>query len=151
MFPNNAMLPPLAGKRLPPLSEARIKARNAGIGAVSVAKILCVDDDEVVLLGAQALLGNRFEIFTATSGAAGLELMDSIRPEWVVVDYQMPIMDGARFMLQARQSGHRAKFILLTGLDVGRLDWEGLNPLGLVGHLRKPLDAGRLLEMLEGA
>jgi DNA-binding response OmpR family regulator len=74
-----------------------------------------------------------------------------IRNPWVVVDYQMPNMDGARFMLKARQSGHRAKFILLTGLDVGRLDWEGLNPLGLVGHLHKPLDAGRLVEMLEGA
>lgn len=53
-------------------------------------------------------------------------------------------------MLQAKLAGLKANFILLTGLNVGRLDWEGLKPLGLKGHLRKPLAAEMLLEILEG-
>ncbi len=113
-------------------------------------KILCVDDDETVLLYTQALLGSRCEVAIATTGAAGLELMASFRPDWVVVDYQMPEMDGAQFMLAAKQMGLTAGFILLTGLSVGRLDWEGLSPLGLKGHLKKPLNADKLMEIVEG-
>ena len=113
-------------------------------------KILCVDDDEVGLLASQAILADRYDVFIATNGARGLELLVSERPDWVLVDFQMPGMDGANFMLQAKLAGLKANFILLTGLNVGRLDWEGLKPLGLKGHLRKPLAAEMLLEILEG-
>ncbi len=113
-------------------------------------KILCVDDDEIVLLAAQAVLGKHFEVQVAANGAAGLEALASFRPDWVVVDYQMPEMDGARFMLEAKQMGLKASFVLLTGLSVGRLDWEGLSPLGLKGHLKKPLDPDKLMDIIHG-
>ncbi|MDQ3000161.1 MAG: response regulator [Fibrobacterota bacterium] len=113
-------------------------------------KLLCIDDDETVLLYTQALLSARYEIFITTSGDTGLELLASVRPDWVLVDYQMPEMDGARFMLSALQLGLKSSFILLTGLSVGRLDWEGLSPLGLKGHLKKPLDPVKLIEIIEG-
>jgi CheY-like chemotaxis protein len=76
--------------------------------------------------------------------------MESYKPDWVVVDYRMPGMDGARFMLAAKMMGLRAGFILLSGLNVGKLDWESLSPLGLKGHLHKPLVAERLIEIIEG-
>lgn len=65
-------------------------------------------------------------------------------------DYQMPGMDGAQFMLSAKMMGLKAGFILLSGLNVGKLDWQGLSPLGLKGHLRKPLDPDRLNDIIEG-
>lgn len=113
-------------------------------------KILCVDDDETVLLYTQALLGTRFDVEVATNGPTGLRLMTETRPDWVVVDYQMPGMDGANFMLSAKMLGLSAEFILLTGLNAGKVDWEGLRPLGLKGHLKKPLEADRLVALIEG-
>lgn len=113
-------------------------------------RILCVDDDETVLLYTQILLGARFDVSIAASGAAGLDLMATLRPDWVVVDYQMPGMDGPMFMKAARASGLNADFILLTGLEAGELDWEGLSPLGLKGHMKKPLEPDRLAAIIEG-
>lgn len=130
--------------------DGMAQVRWTGLETMAKPKILCVDDDEVVLLAAQAVLGNRYDIQIANNGETGLELMESYRPDWVVVDYQMPGMDGARFMLSAKMMGLKAGFILLTGLQVGKLDWEGLSPLGLKGHLKKPLEVERLIEIIEG-
>ncbi len=113
-------------------------------------RVLCIDDDEIVLFAAQALLGKRFEVRIARSGAEGLAELNSFKPDWVVVDYQMPEMDGARFMLEARSLGQNCSYILLTGVRVGLLDWEGLSPLGLKGFLKKPLDVNELIPIIEG-
>ena len=113
-------------------------------------KVLCVDDDQTVLLYTQVLLGARFDISIAESGPAGLVQMASLRPDWVVVDYQMPGMDGPGFLRAAKAAGLHAQFILLTGLSAGNLDWEGLSPLGLKGHLSKPLDGDRLAGIIAG-
>lgn len=112
-------------------------------------KILCVDDDEIVLLASQAILGKHYTTKLARNGVEGLEALKLFQPDWVIVDYNMPMMDGARFMLEARLLGIQASFILLTELNVGELDWEGLSPLGLKGFLRKPFDLDKLLDIIE--
>lgn len=114
-------------------------------------KILCVDDDEIITAYVEALLGKRYDVRTANSAAEGLGILAGQDVDWVMVDYQMPDMNGALFMMSARQTGKRPSFILLTGLGVGQLDWEGLAPLGLRGSLKKPLDPDLLLDIIEGA
>ncbi len=112
-------------------------------------KILCVDDDEIVLLASQAILGKRFSTQVARSGSEGLNALRIFHPDWVIVDFHMPDMDGARFMLSALQCGIRTSFVLLTELEVGDLDWEGLSPLGMKGYLRKPIDIDKLMDIIE--
>ena len=118
--------------------------------AATMLNVLCVDDDPTTTAYIEALLGSRYRIRTANSAAAGLEILAAEPIDWVIVDYQMPDMNGALFMLSARQTGKRPGFVLLTGMGVGQLDWEGLRPLGLRGSLTKPLDHDLLLDILEG-
>jgi CheY-like chemotaxis protein len=82
--------------------------------------ILFVDDDADFLQTLRDLYGlmseHSWEIHTATSANQALEILDSQRIDLVVVDVNMPVIDGIQFMgiLQRRHPG--LKRAVLTGL-----------------------------------
>lgn len=79
-------------------------------------RVLCVDDEPQVLQGVGRVLRRDFEVLTATSGAAGLAVLDEAGPISVVVsDMRMPEMDGAAFLSQVRDRWPDTTRILLTG------------------------------------
>lgn len=79
-------------------------------------KVLCVDDEPKIVEALALHLRRRFEPLTATSGPAGLELLQKERDIAVVVsDMRMPGMDGAAFLSQARLVAPDATRVLLTG------------------------------------
>jgi response regulator RpfG family c-di-GMP phosphodiesterase len=80
------------------------------------ARVLCVDDEPNVLEGLALHLRRYHEVSTATSGAAGLEILAGSTPVIVVIsDMRMPSMDGATFLTRAREIAPDAVRILLTG------------------------------------
>lgn len=79
-------------------------------------RVLCVDDEPLVLEGLTLHLRTRFELLTATSGAAGIDRLKYDGPFAVVVsDMRMPHMSGAEFLAQARQIAPDTVRMLLTG------------------------------------
>jgi response regulator RpfG family c-di-GMP phosphodiesterase len=79
-------------------------------------KILCVDDEPLVLEGIARHLRRRYEVLAATGGPAALELLRQDGDVAVIVsDMRMPGMDGATFLAHARQVVPNAVRILLTG------------------------------------
>ncbi len=83
-------------------------------------RILCVDDDPRILEGLQQLLGRRYDVVTAPSGAAGLQTLRGDRSIVAVIsDMRMPGMDGAAFLTQARTVAPNVGRIILSGeMDV---------------------------------
>lgn len=78
--------------------------------------ILCVDDESGVLEGLALTLGRHCHVFTATSGAQGLEMLQRRRNIQVIIsDMRMPEMNGAEFLAQARTLAPDATRMLLTG------------------------------------
>ena len=62
---------------------------------------LLVDDDEVnLLLTAAALRERGFDVAEASSGSAALGLLSTRTPDVVVLDVEMPRMDGITFLRQ---------------------------------------------------
>ncbi len=58
-------------------------------------KILLVDDTDTILLFLKTLLaGNDFEFLTAKNGAEAVEKARRERPDLVLLDIFMPVMDG---------------------------------------------------------
>lgn len=79
-------------------------------------RVLCVDDEPNVLEGIALHLKRRYDVQTATSGAAALELLEKDRHKAVILsDMRMPGMDGATFLARARELAPSAVRMLLTG------------------------------------
>nr|MBA3659128.1 response regulator [Gemmatimonadales bacterium] len=77
------------------------------------ASVLLIDDDVAVLRS----IGNYFErkgyeVTRELSGEAGLATFDRLRPEVVVLDLQLPGMDGMQVLEHLQQ--REAAVILLT-------------------------------------
>lgn len=115
--------------------------------------ILCVDDEPNVLAGLERILGFDFEIETATSGAAGLELLRSTKQEFAVVvsDMRMPGMDGAAFLAQVREVAPHSVRMLLTGHADMNAAISAVNEGQIFRFLTKPCPPPLLRQNIEAA
>jgi CheY-like chemotaxis protein len=78
--------------------------------------ILCIDDDGAGLEACKELLEiSGYEVLTAQSGEQGLGLFVSHPIDAVVVDYQMPGMNGDRVARQMRRVKPDVPILMLSG------------------------------------
>jgi len=84
-------------------------------------KILIVEDEAVInKVYADDLRDNGFEVVTAQNGKDGLELALSEKPDLILLDILMPVMDGLTMMDKLRNAssyGKNVPIILLTNLS----------------------------------
>ncbi|MDO8592623.1 MAG: response regulator [bacterium] len=83
-------------------------------------KVLVVEDDEALLsVMADSFTIEGFTVFSAANGASGLELALKEHPDIILLDIQMPVMDGLEMLDKLRQDdwGGRAEVILLTNFS----------------------------------
>lgn len=83
----------------------------------------------------------------AYNGREGLQVMRELKPEIVVVDMNMPIMNGIDFLQLARQEFPKVKYIVVSGYD----DFEYAHAAirsGAIDYLLKPIMEKDLNEAL---
>jgi CheY-like chemotaxis protein len=115
-------------------------------------QLLCVDDEPKVLEGLGMHLRRGHEVFTATSGREGLELLrDKPSVAVVIADMRMPNMDGATFLARARQLSPHAVRILLTGQTELDAAIQAINEGQIFRFLTKPCSPPTLLRAVEAA
>lgn len=87
----------------------------------SMAPLILVadDDDQVRLLVRRALEQANFRVCDAEDGARALQLFEIHRPDIVILDVIMPLMDGLTACSKLRQSagGRRVPILIMTGVD----------------------------------
>jgi response regulator RpfG family c-di-GMP phosphodiesterase len=114
------------------------------------ARVLCVDDDPRLLEGLALHLRRSYELHTATSGAAALELLAQLGGVTVVVsDMKMPGMDGATFLNRVMQLYPDATRILLTGEPGQNTAALAVNEGQIFRFLTKPCPPDRLKAGIE--
>lgn len=102
-------------------------------------RVLCVDDEPLVLDGLRRTLKSEFAVETAVSGELALRMLDTAGPFDVIVsDLRMPGMDGAAFLALARKRAPDSTRILLTGQADLESAIRVINGGGVFRFLTKP-------------
>lgn len=113
--------------------------------------IAIVDDEEPIRRALDRLIRSAsFEAETFSSGEAFLETVTEHRPDCVVLDLDMPRVDGLRVQAWLTRAGLNIPVIVLTGWDspeAHRLAIDG----GAFAYFRKPVDGEALLTALAAA
>ncbi|HGL6714867.1 response regulator [Burkholderia contaminans] len=120
--------------------------------AGGVPSILLVDDEPSVLSALRRVFRPAgYEILTAESGEAALEVLASTEVDLIVSDMRMPGMSGAEFLARARSLYPDTMRILLTGYAEIASVVQAVNDGGVYRYLNKPWDDHDLLLTLEQA
>jgi signal transduction histidine kinase len=113
----------------------------------ATAKVLIVDDDEgLLILMADALSGDGYEVATAKSGRAALEGLASRVPDLMLLDLKMQDMDGTVLLKQLKNRGVLVPFVVVTGRGDEKMAVETMKE-GALDYVMK--DTG-LLDLLPG-
>lgn len=115
-------------------------------------QILIVDDNPQNLKLARVLLtGEGYAVRTAADAEQALELLDSFKPTIILMDLQLPGMDGLE--LTRRLKADRARrdiFIVALTAYAMKGDEEKARAAGCDGYITKPIDAEALLQIIAG-
>jgi len=115
-------------------------------------KLLCVDDEPRVVHGLERHLRERFEVLTATSGAAGIDCVKEHKDLAIVIsDMRMPEMDGAVFLRHVHHVRPNAVRILLTGHADIQAAIKAINQGQVFRFLTKPCPPDELLAVMDEA
>lgn len=113
-------------------------------------RILAIDDTRTLReLLCRTLRAASHDVVEAENGEEGLTRFSESRPDVVITDLNMPILDGIEFTraVRARTDGGEVPIIILTTESGSEIKAEGRRA-GATAWMVKPFDPQRLLDML---
>ncbi|HEX9890261.1 MAG TPA: ATP-binding protein [Nitriliruptorales bacterium] len=125
----------------------------AGSAAVKagVARVLVVDDAEDLRMLLKITVSSRegFEVVgEAADGVAAIEAAEELRPDVILLDLAMPVMDGFEALPRLRQILPDAAIVVLSGFDAARMEHRALD-LGADRYVEKGTPTAKLLALLD--
>lgn len=109
-------------------------------------KLLLVEDDAnlayIVQSGLEDLVGG-YEVTVAANGAEGLKAWQESRPDVIVSDIEMPVMDGYEMVRRIRQVDAEVPILFTTALTSPRDVKQGY-ALGVNNYIKKPFTPDEL-------
>lgn len=127
-------------------------------------EILVVDDDRTNLIMAERLLSNEYQIVSVTSGEQALKFLSKRKPDLILLDINMPEMDGFEVMrnIKGNEEWEKIPVIFLTAdrdtetevecLEMGAVDFVGkpFEPEIVRNRIRRTLEIEEYRKDLEG-
>ena len=112
-------------------------------------RVLIVEDVELNRDLLVQLLEEDYELLTATNGAAGVELAERERPDLILMDLSLPVVDGweATRRIKANPALRHIPIIALTAHAMMG-DEDKARAAGCDDYLSKPIDEDLLFEKL---
>lgn len=122
---------------------------GSGVGGIQVAKVLVVDDAAFVRARQTKLLSDcGYAVDEASNGAEAVEKYRAIKPDVVLMDVTMPIMDGIAAVRQIKAEDPGAKVIMCTALGQQTMVLEALKA-GARDFIVKPFQPEKLLSAIK--
>lgn len=114
-------------------------------------RLLCVDDEPLVLNALMRLFRQHYEVGIATSGAQALQLMSTLPFDVVISDQRMPGMNGVELLGRIREQHPRTMRILLTGYADLQATLDAVNRGEVYRYVTKPWDNDQLRLVVQQA
>ncbi|MBZ4418664.1 two-component system response regulator [Myxococcus sp. RHSTA-1-4] len=112
--------------------------------------VLVVDDEQGVLEALADLLREEgYRVVTASQGREALERMAELRPDLVLTDWMMPVLDGPALIgrIRAEPVWENVALLGMSAVDVSNLRRQHPD----VSFLQKPFDISTLLRQVRKA
>lgn len=105
-------------------------------------RILAVDDNIINLATIEQELKNKYEVITVNSGARAIRYLNKEKPDLILLDIQMALMDGIETLREIRtmENGAAIPVIMLTARKDKETVIEGTK-LGILDYVLKPFDS----------
>jgi len=116
-------------------------------------RLLLVDDQALFREGLRTLLSvwpDLTVVGEANNGQEALDIASQCRPDVVLMDLRMPVLDGVAATRRLREKMPEVKIIVLTTFDDDDHVFDGLRA-GAVGYLLKDVPSEKLVEAIRAA
>ena len=113
-------------------------------------RVLIADDHSLFAVALQAILGadKRFEVVAlATDGRQAVDLASSLKPDVVLMDIAMPVLDGFQATQELRKHSPATSVLMLTGSNA-RIDIDKARTSGAAGYVTKDRIASELIDAI---
>lgn len=118
-------------------------------------KILIIEDEPLILSSLSEILSDKYDVLTAEEGISGLSLFNQARPSLVLLDIDLPFLDGIEVLKNIREIDGHVHVLVLTGrystvADEMKRTWTTeCAKLGISGYQIKPVSPQKLLKDIE--
>jgi len=113
-------------------------------------KLLYVEDEGIIRMDVAKYLKKRVDVLEASDGQEGFELFCKHRPDIVVTDIRMPVMDGLEMAKKIKEIDDEVPVIITTAYSDERFLIESIN-IGIHKYVKKPIDFKELMNIITKA
>ncbi|MFC2110642.1 ATP-binding protein, partial [Bacteroidota bacterium] len=108
--------------------------------------LVVVEDNVEMQIFLKDVLANQYNLFIAENGEEGIKLVEKHKPDLIISDIMMPVMDGLEMCktLQEKKTTAHIPIILLTAKNTDATKLKGLK-YGAIEYIRKPFNFSELL------
>ncbi len=111
--------------------------------------LLFVEDNETIRYLYNRLLSKRVsDYYVGENGQEGLDLYKKHKPDLIITDISMPIMDGLEMIGHIKKIDPGIKVIVMSAYSIKEYFLEAID-LGVNGYLIKPVEAKKLFSLID--
>ncbi|HOL47040.1 MAG TPA: response regulator [bacterium] len=141
------LIKPIDGEKL----KAIIERYRKIIHSKKKNKILIIDDSKIIREYLRhSLLKQGFSVITAENGKIGYEIIKKEKPDIILTDIEMPLMDGYELCKKIKNDNELNEIpILIMSSKDKAYDIKKANELGIVHYFVKPFDIEKLILVID--
>jgi CheY-like chemotaxis protein len=113
-------------------------------------KILLVDDSGAMLRVLKSWLGDKYNVSAVNSGAMAIKFLALNKPDLILLDYDMPVVDGKQVLQMIRSEADFADipviFLTAKGDKESIMNVQSLKP---EGYLLKTLESSQIIDAID--
>lgn len=113
-------------------------------------RVLIIDDDHDILDLLEIILYQQFEIATAVNGFEGLKIAGALKPDLILTDIMMPVMDGIKLLNNLRRQPETSTIpVVAVTAFLKEHSVKSLLSLGFAAVVGKPFEKNNVISVIK--